>query len=117
MVVFAAVRIESGSAIRALVVCAHIFVNCQFGFANSAEDGFSVNLIFIPYPCLMAGSFFMTLITGIIFVAAFEFYGNNVDRGAVMFAPGIIVHNFTIYFDLSHTSAKVKNDLEKRKFV
>jgi len=36
----------------------------------------------------------MTFIAGIIVPAAFEFYGNNVQFGMIMYATGLIIYRF-----------------------
>jgi len=65
----------------------------------------------------MISSFFMTFITGIIFLTAFELYSNNVKLGMVMFATGFTINKLSIYLDLIHFAAKVRNDLAKKKFL
>jgi hypothetical protein len=40
----------------------------------------------------MIGTFLVTVKTGIIRIAAFEFYGNYVKGGVVMDAPGLVIN-------------------------
>ena len=117
MIVFATIGIEGWSAIRALIIWIHVFINCQFRFTNSAKDCFCVPLVFIPYLCRMISCFFMTLIAGVIFVTTFEFYGNNVKEWTIMLATGFIIYNLSIYLGRIHITAKVRNDLRKKKFL
>jgi len=65
----------------------------------------------------MVSRFFMTLITGIIFLTTFELYSNNVKLRMIMLATGFIINKLSIYFDLMHFAAKVRNDLRKKKFL
>ena len=71
----------------------------------------------IPNLCVMIRRFFMTLIAGIIFFTAFEFYSDNINWRVIMFTTGMLIHRFAVYADLIHMGAKVENDLEKKKFV
>jgi len=65
----------------------------------------------------MASRFLMALIAGIIFLTTFELYSNNVKLGMIMFTAGFAINNLSIYFDLMHFAAKVRNDLRKKKFL
>jgi hypothetical protein len=60
-----------------MVATIQIFVDRHFMITNSAKNCPRVELIFLPYFAFM-GCLFMAFITGIIFIAAFEFYGNDV---------------------------------------
>ena len=117
MIVFTAIRIESDFAIGTAISGSHIIVDRQLSFTNPAKNCFYAP--FIPGPCLcgMSSSFFMTLITRIIFLTAFELYSNNVKPGMVMFTTGFTINKLSIYFDLIHFAAKVRNDLRKKKFL
>ena len=117
VIVFAAVGIESWSAIRAMIIWIHVFINCQFRFANPTKNCFRIPFVLIPNLPWMISCFFMTLITGIIFVTAFEFYSNNVKRRMIVLATGFTINRFPKYFDLVHFAAKVRNDLRKKKFL
>ena len=117
MIVFAAIGIEGWSAIRTLIIWIHIFINCQFIFTNSTKNSFRIPIVFIPNLRRMISSFFMALIAGIIIVTAFELYSNNVKRWMIMLATGFTINKLSIYFYRIHLSAKVRNDLRKKKFL
>ena len=116
MIVFTAIGIEGGVAIRTAISWSHIFIDRQFCFTNSTKNSFYIPFIFIPGLRRVISCFFMTLITGIIFIAAFEFYSNNVKRGMIMLTAGFTINKLSIYFDRIHF-AKVRNDLRKKKFL
>jgi len=59
----------------------------------------------------------MTLITGIVLATTFELNGNNVKPGMIMFTTGFTINKLSIYADLIHFAAKVRNDLRKKKFL
>ena len=117
MIVFATIRIEGSLAIWTVISWSHIFTDSQFSFTNPAKNCLRIPFIFIPNPGWMSSCFFMTLITGIVFVTTFEFYGNNIKRRMIMFATGFIINKLSIYFDHIHFAAKVRNDLRKKKFL
>ena len=117
MIVFIAIRIESGFAIWTVISWSHIFVDRQLGFTNSAKNCFYIPPILGPCLCRMIGSFFMTLIAGIIFFTTFELYSNDIKNWVIMLATSFIIKKLSIYFDRIHFAAKVSNDLRKKKFV
>lgn len=117
MIMFAAIGIERWSAIRTVIIWAHVFINCQFRSTNSTKNSFRIPFIFIPnLPGVISG-FLMTFITGIIFLTTFEFYGNNVKLRMVMLTAGFIINKLSIYFYRIHFAAKVRNDLGKKNFL
>ena len=116
MIVFIAIGIEGWSAIRTLIIWIHVFINCEFSFTNSTKNSFRIPFYFIPNLRRMISCFFMTLITGIIFVTTLEFYSNNVKLWMVMLTTGFTINKLSVYFDCIHF-AKVRNDLRKKKFL
>ena len=116
MIVFATIRIEGSVAIWTVISWSHIFIDSQFSFTNSTKNCFRIPFVFIPNLHRMISYFFVTLITGVIFVTAFEFYRNNVKRWMIMLTTGFIINKLSIYFDPIRF-AKVRNDLRKKKFL
>ena len=117
MIVFATIRIEGSVAIWTVISWSHIFIDSQFSFTNPAKNSFRIPFIFIPNLRLMICCFFMTLIAGVIFITAFEFYSDNIKQWMIMLATGFIINKLSIYFDHIHFAAKVRNDLRKKKFL
>ena len=117
MIVFTAIGIEGGVAIRTAISWSHILADRQLSFANSTKNSFRIPIVFIPNLRRMISSFFMALIAGIIIVTAFEFYSNNVKWWVIMLATGFTINKLSIYFDHIHITAKVRNDLRKKKFL
>ena len=116
MIVFATIRIEGSVAIWTVISWSHIFIDSQFSFTSPAKNSFRVPFVFIPNLRRMISCFFMTLIAGVIFITAFEFYSDNIKQWMIMLATGFIINKLSIYFDRFHF-AKVRNDLRKKKFL
>jgi hypothetical protein len=53
-------------------------LNGHFSFTDPAKNSLRISFCFAPDPGVMPGNFFMTFIAGIVFVAAFELYGNDI---------------------------------------
>ena len=117
MIVFAAIWIEGWSAIRTLIIWIHILSYCKFRSTNPTKNCFCIPFFFFPKLRRMIGCFLMTLKTGIIFFTTLEFYSNNIKRWIIVLTAGFIINKLSIYFDLIHFAAKVRNDLRKKKFL
>lgn len=81
MVMLATTWVESSLGIRTGVVAAHVVLNTQLVFANSAQDGFLVklcrwsNLMFMICVLFMAGK------ARIVLVTALEFDDDDIQLG------------------------------------
>ena len=117
MIVFTAIGIEGGVAIRTAISWSHIFVDRQLSFTNSAKNCFYAPFILAPCLCRVISSFFIALIARIIFLTTFELYSNDVKNWVIMLATSFIIKKLSIYFDRIHFVAKVRNDLRKKKFL
>ena len=77
---------------RAAVIAGQVFRNCQFIITDATENCFCVEFIFAPHLGLVTGYFLMTFVAGIIFIAAFEFNGDNVKGRMVMRTACVLIN-------------------------
>lgn len=92
-----AFRVKCRTAVRAMIIAIQIFTDGHFIFTNAAKNGLGVKFFFFPSYCRMTRFFRMTVITGIISIAAFKFNGNNIQRRVIMNAAGLVVCCFAFY--------------------
>ena len=78
MIMPAAIRIKQSITERAVIIAGQVFIDRHFIITNTAKNGPAVKFIFLPYFVFMTRFFLMTIITGIIFSATFELYGNDI---------------------------------------
>jgi hypothetical protein len=77
-----------------MVVTIQIFVDRHFMITNTTEDRLNVKFIFLPRFLFMS-CFFVALITRKIFITAFEFYGDHIQRRVVMNTTGMLINCFS----------------------
>jgi hypothetical protein len=66
--------------------------NGHFSFADPAKNSLSIPFWFAPDLGIMSCYFFMTFIAGIVLVAAFELYCNDIKGRMIMNAACIIIN-------------------------
>jgi len=79
---------------RATVIAGQVFRNRQFIITDATENCFYVEFIFAPHLGFVTGYFLMTFIAGIIFIAAFEFNSDHVQRRMVMRTACALINQF-----------------------
>jgi hypothetical protein len=94
MIVVVAFWIECGTAVWALIITVEVLVNGHFLFTNTAENGILVKFPLCPPHGRMPGFFRVTIKTGIIGVAAFKFYRDNIQGRIVMNTARLVVGGF-----------------------
>ena len=79
MIVLAAVRVKCGIANRAIIIAAKVLVNSKLGFAQTTQNGVCTKFVFTPCSRGMINILAVALVAGIIFSAAFKFYGYHIQ--------------------------------------
>jgi len=92
----AATGIESRGALGAGVVALHVFVHREFVCTDTADHCFFIKLGFRPHLCCMSGCLFMAGEARVIFIAALEFNGDDVEAGMVMRASCLMIDGFAV---------------------
>lgn len=105
----AAAGIEGGFAMRTGIVGSHVVFNAQLIAAHPTKNGFLVEFYFWPDLVLVVGFFLVAGKTGIVFIATFEFDGDDVQLRMPMHAAGLIVHQFAK--DIDSTDLRVSIQL------
>ena len=72
-------------------------MNSHLIAADATKNSFRIKFISFPYLGVVACFFFMTFIAGIIFIAAFEFYGNNIKRRVIVHTTGVAINWLAFY--------------------
>jgi hypothetical protein len=98
MVVIAAAGVKSTATMRTLIIAIEIFLDAKFRFTDTAEDGLPVPFALRPALHRMSRGFFMAMNTAVIFVAAFETDGDNIQRRMVVDAARLLVHKSAFYY-------------------
>jgi uncharacterized membrane protein len=98
MVMIGTFRIEFAVTKETSVIAIQVLLYCHFLFTYSTYDGFGGIINFLPYFHRMISGFLMTMITWIILIATFKFYGNYIQRRMIMFTTGLVINNFAFYY-------------------
>jgi hypothetical protein len=98
VVVISAAWVEAGPAEWAKVAAVHVFPDRQFVAASSAENCPKVPLGTRPHLDGMACKEFVAILAGIVDAAASHPDGNDVDRRAIMEAPGLPIYFHSLNF-------------------
>ena len=84
MIMIAATGVKTGIAKGATMVALQVFSYGHFVVTGSAKHGLCTKFICRPGCCRVMGSFVVAINAGIIFVAAFHAYGNNIPYRVIM---------------------------------
>jgi hypothetical protein len=98
VVVIAATGVKSAVAMRTLIIAIEIFLDAKFRFTDTAKNSLPVPFALRPALHRMPRGFFVAMDTGVIFVAAFETNGDNIQRRVVVDAARLLVHKSAFYY-------------------
>ena len=89
VVVVAAARVEGGLAVGTAAIGVEVFVDGEFGFADSAQDGWSLPFVLGPDFGWMACQRGVAIDAGVVGAAASHLHGDDVFFGVVVTATGV----------------------------
>jgi hypothetical protein len=94
MIVMLTARIEAGPAAGTDRSTLQVVSDGEFFTAGSTQNGVLAKLGASPHLRRMIGLLFMTLVAGVVRLAALEFDGDNIERAAIMgtAAPTVDLH-------------------------
>lgn len=98
VIVQAASGIKSGAAMRTAVARGKVLADGQFIFTLPAQDRLGVIFLQRPYLGRVRRGFGVAIEAGIILIAAFEAYGNDIFIRVIMNTSGKRINGFALYY-------------------